>query len=68
MRILVFELTSHHHFDKGIFGQRGDFALGNELPVAEDRYVVADFENLFHTVRDIDNPASLRFQLADNAE
>ena len=68
MRILIFQLTSHHHFDERIFGQRGHFALGNKLPVAEDGDVIADFKDLFHAVRNIDNPAPLRFQLADNAE
>ena len=68
MRILIFQLTSHHHFDKRIFGQRRHFALGNKLPVAEDGDVIADVEDLFHTVRDIDNPAPLRLQLADHAE
>ena len=68
MRILIFKLASHHHFDERIFRQRGHFSLGNKLPVAENGDVIADFKDLFHTVRDIDNPAPLRFQLADNAE
>ena len=67
-RILIFQLTSHHHFDERIFGQRRHFALGNKLPVAEDGDVIANLEDLFHAVRNIDNPTTLRFQLADNAE
>ena len=50
MWILIFELTSHHHFDQRIFGQGCYFALGNKLPVAKDGDVVADFEDLFHAV------------------
>ncbi|VAL69194.1 Uncharacterised protein [Enterobacter kobei] len=50
MRILIFELTSHHHFNQGIFGQGCHFALGNKLPVAKDGDVVADLEDLFHAV------------------
>ncbi|MNE59414.1 hypothetical protein D3C80_1545070 [compost metagenome] len=67
-RILIFKLAPHHHFDQRIFGQRGHFALGNKLPVAEHGNVIANLENLFHAVRDINNATSLRFQLADNAE
>ncbi|MND23467.1 hypothetical protein D3C80_138710 [compost metagenome] len=59
--ILFFELTSHHHLDQRIFGQRRHFAFGNKLAVAEYRHVIANFEDLFHAVGDIDNPAPLGF-------
>ncbi len=66
--VLIFQLTSHHHLNQRVFGQRHHFTLGNKLPVAEYRHVVADLEDLFHTVGDIDNAAPLGFQLADHAE
>ena len=67
-RVLIFQLTSHHHFNQRVFCQRGNFTFGNKLPVTEDGYVVANLEDLFHTVRNIDNAASLGFQFADDAE
>ncbi len=68
MRVLIFQLATHHHLNQRIFRERTDFTLGDKLPVTEDGYVIADLEDLFHTVGDVDNAASLGFQLADHAE
>ena len=68
MRILILQLAADHHLNQQIFIQAGHFALGDKLPIAEDRDVIANLEDLFHTVRDIDNTAPLRFQFADHAE
>lgn len=48
--ILVFQLTADHHLDKSVLIQRRDLALGDKLPVTKDRHVVANLEDLFHTV------------------
>ena len=66
--ILVFQLTADHHLDKSVLIQRRDLALGDKLPVTKDRHVVANLEDLFHTVGDIDDTAPLRLQFADDAE
>ena len=68
VRVLIFQLAANHHFDQQIFIQTGYLALGDKLPVAKDRHIIANLEDLFHTVRDIDNSAPLRLQLADDAE
>ena len=68
MRVLIFQLTADHHLNQQIFIQTGHFTLGDKLPIAKYRDVIANLEDLFHTVGDIDNTAPLRFQFADYAE
>ena len=42
--------------------------VGDPLAVAQDGYFIAQLENLFHFVRDIDDTAAAIFQLADDLE
>ena len=65
LRIDAVHLAADHHGD-----DRGRIDLGNgiradEAAVAHDRYVVAEREDLFHLVRDVEDGAALVAHLLD---
>ena len=60
--------TADHHGDDLIHIQPFQRLGGDPLTVAQNSDLVAQLENLFHLVRDINNAAAAIFQLANNGE
>ena len=68
IRKALVERTPDHHGDDLVHIQPFQRLGGDPLAVAKDGNFIAQLENLFHFVRDIDDTAAAIFQLADDLE
>ena len=58
--------TPDHHGDDLVHIQPFQRLGGDPLAVAQDGYFIAQLENFFHFMRDIDDTAAAIFQLTDD--
>ena len=66
IRKTLVKRTPDHHGDDLIHIQPFQRLGGDPLAVAQDGYFIAQLENFFHFMRDIDDTAAAIFQLTDD--
>ncbi len=66
IRKTLVERAPDHHGDNLVHIQPFQRLGGDPLAVAQDGYFIAQLENFFHFMRDIDDTAAAIFQLADD--
>jgi hypothetical protein len=64
----VGEFAADHALHDGVAGEGGELGGFDVAAVAEDGDAVAEFEDLLHAVRDVEDGAPARAELADDRE
>ncbi len=62
------DLAANHQLDDFVARNIRSLVLTNESPVAEDRHLVGDLEQLVHFVGDVDDARALGLERADDPE